>query len=127
MIQVQLKAKHYYLIAENLFGFAAYSTFSTLAKIKEACNGIGDDDLVTIESDVVTISTVFQTLSQKPEGSYNMINTEMLQLLEPQIQDGITAGNEEWIQLGENVTQIRASNLEVISNAIQNGKNRLYQ
>lgn len=127
MIQIQLKAKHYYLIAENLFGFAAYSSFSTLAKIKEACNGVGDDDLVTVDSDVVTISTVFQTLSQKPEGSYNMVNTEMLQLLEPQIQAGVTAGSEEWIQLAENITQIRASNLEVISNAIQNGKNRLYQ
>jgi hypothetical protein len=126
MIQIELKAKHYYLIAENLFGFAAYSTFSTLAKIKDACVGVGDDDLVTVDSDVVTISTVFQTLSQKPEGSYNMINTEMLQLLEPQITAGVGAGNEEWIQLAENITQIRSSNLEVISNAIQNGKNRLY-
>ena len=127
MIQVQLKAKHYYLIAENLFGFAAYSTFSTLSKIKEACNGVGDDDLVTVESDVVTISTVFQTLSQKPEGSYNKINTEMLQLLEPQIEAGISNNIEEWVQLAESVTQIRLSNLQVISNAIQNGKDKLYQ
>lgn len=126
MIQIELKAKHYYLIAENLFGFAAYSTFSTLSKIKTACTGVGDDDLVTVESDVVTISTVFQTLSQKPEGSYNMINTEMLQLLEPQITAGVGAGSEEWIQLAESITQIRATNLDVISNAIQNGKNRLY-
>lgn len=126
MVQIELKAKHYYLIAENLFGFAAYSSFSILSKIKEACNGVADDDLVTVESDVVTISTVFQTLSLKPEGSYNMINTEMLDLLQPQIVAGVTAANEEWIQLAEAITQIRTSNLEVITSAIQNGKNRLY-
>jgi hypothetical protein len=126
MIQIQLKAKHFYLISEILFGYAAYTSFSTLHKIKVACSGASDDDLVIIESDVNTITSVFQTLSQKPEGSYNMINDEMLQLLSPQIATGISNNEQEWIDLGDNVTAIRAANLDVITTSIANGKSRLY-
>lgn len=126
MIQVDLKAKHYYLIAEILFGFAAYSSFSTLEKIKIACTGAGDDDLVTIETDVNTIITVFQTLSQRPEGSYNQINGEMLDLLVPQINAGVNAGDPQWLSLSEGVTEIRTNNFAVITNSIQTGKNRLF-
>jgi hypothetical protein len=126
MIQLDLYAKHYYLIAEILFGYAAYSSFSTLEKIKVGCTGAGDNDLVTIETDVNTVTTVFQTLSQRPEGSYNQINGEMLDLLTPQIAAGVNAGDPDWIQLGENITQIRDNNFAVITTSIQNGKNRLY-
>ena len=126
MIQLDLYAKHYYLIAEILFGYAAYSSFSTLEKIKVGCTGAGDNDLVTIETDVNTVTTVFQTLSQRPEGSYNQINGEMLDLLTPQIAAGVNAGDPDWIQLGENITQIRDNNFTVITTSIQNGKNRLY-
>lgn len=126
MIQIDLKAKHFYLIAEILFGFAAYTTFSTLSKIKEACVGVADDDLVTVESDVNTITSVFQTLSQKPEGSYNDVNTEMLDLLTPQITAGVNAGDPEWIQLATNITEIRTNNLAIITASIISGKSRLY-
>jgi hypothetical protein len=126
MIQLDLKSKHYYLIANILFEFAAYASFSTLEKIKNECNGVGDDDLVTVESDVDTITSVFQVLSQKPEGSYNTVNSEMLDLLTPQITAGVNAGDPEWIKLGQNVSQIRDNNFAVITNAINNGKARLY-
>ena len=126
MIQIELKAKHFYLIAEILFGFAAYSSFSTLHKIKDACVGVGDDDLVTVESDVNTVTTVFNILSQKPEGSYNEINTEMLTLLQSQIVTGVGNNDSNWIQLSENVTEIRNNNFAVITNSIQSGKSRLY-
>jgi hypothetical protein len=126
MIQVELKAKHYYLIAEILFGFAAYTSFSTLHKIQNACIGVGDEDLVTIESDVNTVTTVFQILSQKPEGGYNMINTEMLDLLAPQITAGVTDSDPEWIQLNVNINEIRSNNLSIIESSISSGKSRLY-
>ena len=126
MIQLDLKTKHYYLIAEILFGFAAYTSFSTLHKIQNACSGTTDEDIVSVESDVDTITSVFQVLSQKPEGSYNTVNSEMLDLLTPQITAGVNAGDPEWIKLGQNVTQIRDSNLAVITKAIGNGKARLY-
>ena len=126
MIQLDLKAKHYYLIAEILFGFAAYTSFATLEKIKTSCVGVADDDMVSVESDVNTITTVFQILSQKPEGSFNDVNTEMYDLLLPQITAGVNSGDPEWIQLGNNVTEIRTNNLAVIAASIANGKSRLY-
>ena len=126
MIQIELKTKHFYLIAEILFGFAAYTSFQTLEKIKTSCNGVNDEDMVTVESDVNTITTVFQILSQKPEGSYNEINTEMLVLLQSQIVTGIGNEDPNWIQLSNNVTEIRNNNFAIITNSIQSGKSRLY-
>lgn len=126
MIQLDLKAKHYYLIAEILFGFAAYTSFQTLEKIKTSCTGVGDEDLVSVETDVDTITSVFQILSQKPEGSYNNPNTEMYDLITPQITAGVNAGDPEWIQLFDNITKIRTNNFNTITAAIANGKSRLY-
>jgi hypothetical protein len=126
MIQVELKAKHYFLIADILFGTAAYVSFPTLEKIKIACQGLQDDDAATVEIDVPTFLNVFNILTQKPEGSYNNVNTEMMDMLTSQIQAGIADGNEEWISLGEQVTTIRANNLQVVTDAIAGGKNKLY-
>jgi len=126
MVQVQLKAKHYYLIADILFTTAAYVSFSILEKIKTACQGLQDNDTTTVEIDVTTFVTIFSVLAQKPEGSYNNVNTEMMNMLTPQIQAGIANNDPEWISLGEQVTAIREINLEVVSNSIENGKNKLY-
>ena len=126
MIQLQLKAKHYYLVAEIQFGIAAYVSFPTLEKIKAACQGLQDDDIATVEIDVPTVISVFSILAQKPEGSYNRINTEMIDMLTPQIQEGITNNDPEWISLGEQVTAIQTNNLQVVTDAIANGKSKLY-
>ena len=126
MIQVELKAKHYFLIADILFGTAAYVSFSTLEKIKTACQGLQDDDVATVEIDIPTFINVFSILAQKPEGSYNNVNTEMMDMLTPQIQAGVANNDPEWISLGEQVTVIRASNLQVVTDAIISGKNKLY-
>ena len=50
----------------------------------------------------------------------------MLDLLTPQINSGVLANNPEWISLAEQVTDIRATNLQVVTNSIQSGKNKLY-
>lgn len=126
MIQVELKAKHYFLIADILFGTAAYVSFPTLEKIKTACQGLQDDDTATVEIDVPTVISVFSILAQKPEGSYNNVNTEMMDMLTPQIQAGVANNDPEWISLGEQVTAIRASNLQVVTDSIVGGKNKLY-
>jgi hypothetical protein len=126
MVQVELKAKHYFLIADILFGTAAYVSFATLEKIKVACQGLQDNDAATVEIDVPTFISVFSILAQKPEGSYNNINTEMMDMLTPQIQAGVANGDPEWISLGEQVTEIREGNLQVVTNAIASGKNKLY-
>jgi len=126
MIQVELKAKHYFLIADLLFGTAAYVSFATLEKIKTACQGLQDDDTATVEIDVPTFISVFSILAQKPEGSYNNVNTEMMNMLTPQIQAGVANNDPEWISLGDQVTEIRTSNLQVVTDAIASGKNKLY-
>lgn len=126
MIQIKLKAKHFYLISEILFGYAAYASFSTLEKIKSACNGANDEDLITVESEVNTVTEVFTELSKRPEGSYNQVNSEMIDILIPQITEGTNLGDPEWIKLGENINQIRNNNLSIISDSIIRGKSRLY-
>lgn len=126
MISINLKAKHYYLIADILFSQAAYVSFSTLEKIKIACNGLQDEDIATVEIDINTFIDVFSVLAQKPEGSYNNINTEMMDMLIPQIQSGVSQQDPEWIQLADTIQSIRSSNLEVVTNSINSGKNKLY-
>jgi hypothetical protein len=126
MINLQLKAKHYYLIAADLFKLAAASSFKTLEKIKTGCDGLDDNDLVFIETRIEELIPVFTRLAQKPEGSYNNINTEMLDLLLPQITAGVSANDPEWIKLGERITTIRTDNLKVVEAEILNGKNALY-
>lgn len=126
MINVNFKAKHYYLIADILFAQAAYVSFSVLEKIKTACNGLQDEDIATVEIDTNTFTEVFSVLAQKPEGSYNNINTEMMDMLTPQIQAGVAQQNPEWLQLADTIQSIRSSNLEVVTNSINSGKNKLY-
>jgi hypothetical protein len=126
MIQVQLKVKHYYLIADILFGIAAYASFQILEKIKVACQGLSDDDVATIEIDGASFINVFSVLAQKPEGSYNNVNTEMMDMLTPQIQTGVANNDPQWVALNEVITEIRTANLQVVTDAIASGKNKLY-
>lgn len=145
MIQIELKAKHFYLAADILLTEAEKYTrlrsylsggnnvglniiFSqpVIDNIKVVCQTAQDDELVTVETDVTPFITVFKFLAQKAEGSYNNVNTEMMDLLIPQITAGITANDPEWISLNDQITAIRAANLEVVNNDIINAKNKLY-
>ncbi len=145
MIQLELKAKHFYLIADILFAESAKylrlqgylsrgasvgvnTTISqpVIDNIRTACQGLQDDDLVTVDVDTTSLVGVFQILAQKAEGSYNNINTEMMDLLTPQINTGVSANNAEWISLAQQITEIRTANLQVVTNSIESGKNKLY-
>lgn len=126
MITVQLKAKHFYLISDILFGIAAYNSFSTLEKIKTACTGVQDEDLVNVTVDVSYMVEVFNILTSKPEGQFNIINTEMINLLLPQISAGVTANNQEWIKLATQIQKIRENNWNVVTSMIASGKSKLF-
>jgi hypothetical protein len=126
MINVELKAKHYFLIAELLFASAAYESFNTLSSIKTACEGSADDDLVTLDIAAGDVIKVYNILTYKPEGQFNRINTEMFDMLAPQIQAGMTAGDEEWIYLGTSLEATRQSNLGVADSLVASGKSKLY-
>lgn len=126
MIDVQLKAKHFYLIADNLFSVVASDSFTTLASIKTACSGSADEDLVTVLIDPSKVVYVYNILTYKPEGQYNKINSEMDDLLTAQVATGSLAGNTEWIDLGNTIASIKANNLTVVSGSIESGKAKLY-
>jgi hypothetical protein len=145
MIEIQLKAKHFYLIADILLSeIARYSAVKNylagaesiglvvnvsqpvIDDIRTTCQSLNDDDLATVSVGVETFVNVFRILAQKPEGSYNNINTEMMDLLTTQIATGVGNNNAEWISLNEQVTSIRTENLQVVTNQIANGKGRLY-
>jgi hypothetical protein len=145
MIQIELKAKHFYLAADILLteaekytrlqsylsegsnvGLNIFFSQPIIDNIKAVCQVAADDDLVTVETDVTPFITVFKSLAQKAEGSYNNVNTEMMDLLIPQITTGVTANDPEWISLNDQITAIRAANLEVVNNDIINAKNKLY-
>lgn len=126
MINVELKSKHYMCIADILFTTAAYESFSTLEKIKAACAGLPDDELVVVNFPGSTVFQVYSILTYRPEGQFNRINTEMYDLLVPQIQAGVQAGDQEWIDLGTQLQQVRDINLQVVDQMIISGKSKLY-
>ena len=126
MINIQLKAKHYYLISDVLFNGTAREAFSTLQKIKTACSGSNDEDVVSVVVDWRNIYQVFSILTYKPEGQYNRINSEMDDLLTAQVVSGSLSGNEEWVSLGQAVLTLKTENLSVVSGSIQSGKSKLY-
>ena len=145
MIQVQLKAKHFYLAAEillqqfekfalvqsalsqaSVIGITAIINQPVVDAIRVACQNAADDDLVIVQADPQVFITVFKFLAQKAEGSYNNVNTEMMDLLIPQITAGVTTNDPEWISLNDQITATRAANLEVVNNDIANAKNKLY-
>lgn len=126
MIQLQLKAKHFFFIANDLKNAAAYQFFSLLNRIKSATAGKENDELVTVETSVDDLIFVFRLLSEKKEGEANMINTQMMELITPQIQAGAGANNPEWLQVYQQITAVREANWAVTESAILSGKNFLH-
>lgn len=124
MINVQLKAKHYYFIANTLKDIVASQYFGLLNRIKAGTLNVQDDDLVIISADVSDVVDVFYMLTMKPEGQVNTINSEMSDLLFAQIQ--ANAGQAEWAELAQRITEIRTANLAVTGNAIASGKTFLH-
>lgn len=125
MVQVELKAKHFYLISYLLFRDQASVSFSTLEKIKTATVNKLDDDLTTVESDVNFFITVFKKLGAEPEGQFTNPNEEMYNLLVPQIQAGVTAEDQDWITLSTEIQSIRTANQDNVAAYIQYAKAKL--
>ena len=122
MISVQLKAKHFYFVTNDLMRFAAMEYNSLLKKIAMNCSGVADNDLVSVQTSVHDLVKIFSLVADKPEGQTNRINTEMMGLLEPQVYAGVNAGNAEWIDAGQQIDAIRNRNWSVTDQAIVNGK-----
>jgi hypothetical protein len=125
MINVELKVKNFYLISYILFKDEASLSFSVLEKIKTACFNKLDDDLTTVESDVDFFITVFRKLSNQPEGEYTLPNEEMYNLLLPQIVEGVSNDDPDWILLATQVEAIRTTNQANVVSYIEYAKTKL--
>jgi hypothetical protein len=122
MIQVQLKAKHLYFIANILKNIVAAQFFSLLNRMKTATTGKQDDETVTVLVTAADLIYIYRILSSKPEGQANMINTEMNEMLLPQIVAGAQSGNADWIAVATEVPAIRQANWDITANEIIDGK-----
>ena len=129
MITVELKVKHFYLIADILFGIVAADSFETLSKIKTACEGKADEDVVGVQIGRERMIFVYNILTYKPEGQYSRINGEMHDMILTQIQAELakTEPDPEWVSLAEALETTRQQNLSVVSNLIQQGKSKIFQ
>jgi len=122
MIPVQLKAKHFYFVANDLKRYSAEEFYTLIKRIAMQCGGMADDDLVTVNTTVYDLVKIFSNIASKPEGQANRINTEMMQLLTPQIQAGVAADDQEWIDAAQQITAIRETNWAITDSAIVAGK-----
>lgn len=122
MIQVELKAKHIYFIANILKNIVASQFFSLLNRMKTATAGKLDNETVTVQVTSADLIYIYRILSSKPEGQANMINTEMNEMLLPQIVSGAQSGNADWIAVATEVPAIRESNWNITANEINEGK-----
>jgi hypothetical protein len=127
MIQVTLKAKHFYYIANELKNIVAGEYFGLLNRIQAATAEAQDNDEVTVATSADDIVRIFAILASKPEGQVNTLNTEMMQLFQSQMLAGIQAGDEHWMNAAQGIQAIRERNWQATEAAIEAGKNFIKQ
>ena len=138
MVQIRLKAKHYYYIVHYLRNSSVQQYFSLINRLKTALNENSDlDASFDVNASVVEVVDMFKTLTVLPEGQANRINVEMDDLLTPQIIAGviqeITDGigpdaegnlpdNAYWQLIAKGITYAKELNTAARDNAILQGK-----
>jgi len=92
MIQLQLKAKHYYYVAFALQDKPLRQFAGILGRMKDALADNTDlNQLYAIEVSYNDLVSVFTIIAALPEGLSSSINTEMNALIMPQVQAGVIA------------------------------------
>jgi hypothetical protein len=138
MVDITLKASHYYFITYQLKNSTIEQYFSLVNRIKTALAGNNDLDLsFTISTTPDEVITMFRILTILPEGMANKINVEMDDLLTPQIiagatQEGINGigpdadgnlpPNAYWQIIAKGITEIKDVNTLTRNNYITLGK-----
>jgi hypothetical protein len=138
MIQITFKAKHFYFITFLLKNSSIQQYFSLISRIKTALTDNTDlDASFTIQATPDDIILIYKILTSLPEGQSNSINTEMSQLLEPQVQAGYVfevanglvpdaEGNipptAYWHKIAAEITYVRNNNIQARNNAIAEGQ-----
>ena len=138
MIQITLKAKHYYFIVNQLRNFSVGQYFSLMSRIKIALTGNTDlEASFTVDTNTDEVVAMFRVCTNLPEGVANIINVEMDDLLMSQITAGITAeqaagigpdadGNlpyeAYWQRTARDITNIKVNNANTRNSMIAEGQ-----
>ena len=138
MIQITLKAKHYYFIVNQLRNLSIEQYFSLISRIKTALTGNTDlEASFTVQASPEEVGTIFRICTQLPEGISNVINVEMDDLLMPQIVLGVAdeqaagIGPDEngnlpydayWQRIARDITNIKADNASIRNAMIAQGQ-----
>jgi hypothetical protein len=138
MVQIRLKAKHYYYIIHYLRNSSVQQYFSLINRLKTALGGNNDlDASFDVNASVTEVIDMFKTLTVLPEGQANRINGEMDDLLMPQIvlgiadeqaagigpdADGNLPDNAYWQLIARGITYAKGLNTTARENAITQGK-----
>ena len=133
MVNITLKASHFYFITYYLKNGTIDQYFSLISRIKTVL--VGNTDLnasFTISASADEVITMFRMLTVLPEGIANKINVEMDDLLTTQIQVGYvfeTANGVEgdWHYIAANITETKTNNAIARNNATEQGKELIDQ
>ena len=138
MIQITLKAKHYYFIANQLRNFSVEQYFSLMSRIKTALTGNTDlEATFTVDASTDEVVAMFRILTLLPEGVANVINVEMDDMLMPQIvlgvadeqaagvgpdADGNLPYEAYWQRTARDITAIKVNNASTRDGMISQGQ-----
>lgn len=143
MIQIQLKAKHFYYIAYYLKDKSIIQYYNLVGRIKGEISGNTDmETLFSIDVYPWEIIDIFKILTRLPEGQATMLNGEMMDILQTQMvtgitnemmngivpsQDGSLPENAYWQIVAAGVTGVKVENFQIRDKAIQQGKQLIDQ
>ena len=133
MVNITLKASHFYFITYHLKNATIDQYFSLISRIKTTLAGNTDFDATfTISASADEVITMFRMLTVLPEGVVNKINVEMDDLLTTQIQIGYVFETDngiegDWHYIAANITETKTNNATARNNAIEQGKTLIDQ
>lgn len=139
MIQLQLKAKHFYYIAWAIQDKPLRQFASLLSRIKNAITDTTDDNLLfSVEVSITDLISIYSILANLSEGISSNINGEMNALITPQIQSGVISeiqngivsdadgnlpDNAIYQKIAQKIAEIKSGNINVMAIQIGMGKN----
>lgn len=134
MINITLKAKHFYYILNFIKNNPMFQFISVVTRMKTIIDLDADlETQFTIAASPSEIGEIYKVLTQLPEGIANTINVEMDSLLQPQIVAGMTTEYQNnvpdnlahWRNLANIITDIKIQNTAERERAIITGKSIL--
>ena len=123
MITLQLKNKHLYFALESIWNDLDYRFKYQINQLAMA----NDDDEYEqkIEVNRETIAKIIQSVNLKPQGISREINPEMFIAVQSQIQALVQQGNEEAIEIAQDMAKATLANTEMLNAKITSRKEQI--